>query len=115
MAIIIPRFEPGYRLFHELPPRARERIKSDSVKIRDGRLLELPRVAPATHPWLACFFVTDRTVPQIVVFGPPGGWDVDHFQRMHRFEELDPEWFWIRSLAAIQRGGRYWPSSPSGH
>lgn len=102
MTLIIPRFYPGPRLFHELSPKSRQRLIECSVRIGQGRLREMPIVSPSGYPWLGCLIVTDG-LPQLIICET---WDdVSRFQGLFGFERrFSPEWYWLQNWTAILNG-----------
>lgn len=99
MAYIIPRFPNRNLLFHELTPNQRQQVINDSVRLQYGRLQAFPTVLPRLHPHLACLYITDGQVPQLVVCQD---WqDVLHFQNLTSFDDVHPEWFAMRDWNSL--------------
>lgn len=102
MPLIIPRFNPGDRFYHELSPKARQHILELSKWIRQGKLYEMPLKTSSDHPWLACLIVTDG-LPQFIICET---WDdINRLQSLSDFEKrFSPEWYWVQNWAAILKG-----------
>lgn len=109
MSLIIPRFAPGDRFYHELSPKARQHILKLSQWIGQGKLYEMPLKTSSDHPWLACLIVTDG-LPQLIVCET---WDDLHrLQSLSDFEKrFSPEWYWVENWSAIHRA-KAWRNTP---